>query len=133
MRADIHHGPEPKLHKQAGYISARPTSPSLKAPCDARPVHTDFVQNHRATPRVHVCYWHLAGKATLKNRSALGPKRKSAKGKLVNFNPVISNSGPSLYLPRFEKAEIGRYNPLALEIRRYSHKESIRATEHALD
>ena len=23
-RADIHHGPEPKLHKQAGYISARP-------------------------------------------------------------------------------------------------------------
>jgi hypothetical protein len=123
LRADIHHGPEPKLHKQAGYISARPTSPSLKAPCDARPVHTDFVQNHRATPRVHVCYWHLAGKATLKNRSALGPKRKSAKGKLVNFNPVISNS----------KAEIGRHNPLALEIRRYSHKESIRATEHAQD
>ena len=24
MRADIHHGPEHKLHKEAGYISARP-------------------------------------------------------------------------------------------------------------
>jgi hypothetical protein len=40
MRADIHHGPEQKLHKQAGYISARPTSSSSKASCDARPVHT---------------------------------------------------------------------------------------------
>ena len=40
MRADIHHGPEPKLHNEAGYISARPTSPSPKASCDARPVHT---------------------------------------------------------------------------------------------
>jgi hypothetical protein len=30
MRADIHHGPEQRLHKQAGYISARPTSPSPK-------------------------------------------------------------------------------------------------------
>ena len=24
MRAEIHHGPEPKLHKEAGYISASP-------------------------------------------------------------------------------------------------------------
>ena len=40
MRADIHHGPEQTLHKEAGYISARPTSSSPKASCDARPVHT---------------------------------------------------------------------------------------------
>jgi len=29
-----------RLHTEAGYISARPTSPSPKASCDARPVHT---------------------------------------------------------------------------------------------
>src|SRR6266446_3204940 len=28
------------LHQKAGYISARPTSSSQKASCDARPVHT---------------------------------------------------------------------------------------------
>src|SRR5262245_40435982 len=30
MHADIHHGPEPRLHTKAGYIRARPTSPSRK-------------------------------------------------------------------------------------------------------
>ena len=40
MRADIHHGPEPKPHKEAGYISARPIALSPKASCDARSVHT---------------------------------------------------------------------------------------------
>ena len=32
--------PEPKLHKEAGYISARPIALSPKASCDARSVHT---------------------------------------------------------------------------------------------
>jgi cytochrome b len=39
MRADIHHGPEPRLHQQAGYISARPTSHRRKS-LATRPVRT---------------------------------------------------------------------------------------------
>ena len=54
MRADIHHGPEQELHLKAGYISARPTSSSPKASCDARPVHTYGSLGDMGTPRTDV-------------------------------------------------------------------------------
>ena len=68
MRADIHHGPEHKLHKEAGYISARPNSPSPKPlATHGRSIHLGQIATlAKADPtRVHLAMSRLLDSGVL--------------------------------------------------------------------
>jgi hypothetical protein len=106
MRADIHHGPEHKLHKEAGYISARPNL-----------VISESLLRCTAGPYIWVSSGHVGGSARLIQAAAFLDSIVAYWTHAADFCNTIPLRADIL-----RTAKIVRYVPISDETTRPTHR-----------